>query len=530
MALPPFIPAGGFKVPNMITDIRNALRLLRVARILARHDALFLLDRLNLAPAIRWAARLGKLGASNRSKGRPGERLSRALQEAGPSFIKFGQALSTRSDLLGEDLCNDLSLLQDKIPAFSRAEAHAAITRELGAPPAEIFASFDDEAHAAASIAQVHFAVTKEGNDVAVKILRPDIEMAFHNDISMFSWAARMVERRAPQYRRLKPIESVAVLEQTIRMEMDLRYEAAAAAELGENFSDDPTFNTPAVDWSLSGQRVMTTERLSGIPLDDREAILAAGHDPLDVLQKAADSFFNQVFRDGFFHADLHPGNLFVMDDGSVGAVDFGIMGRLDMADRRYLGGMLLGFLTRDYRRVAEIHMEAGWIPGHKSVEDFTQACRAIAEPILDKPQNEVSIARLLGLLFQVAKSFHMETQPQLLLLQKTMLVAEGTARSLAPEANMWFMAKPLIESWMVQHLGPEARIRDMATGTVEMLERLPRVVRNLEKGAEMMARGQLKLDPETIQALKGNPSPLASPVLLWAAIGILVVVIAYLV
>ncbi|MBT3556260.1 MAG: 2-polyprenylphenol 6-hydroxylase [Rhodospirillales bacterium] len=510
----------------MAGNFRNALRLLRVARILARHDALFLLDRLDVAPGIRWAARVG---SRRRSKGRPGERLSRALQEAGPSFIKFGQALSTRSDLLGEELCRDLSLLQDNLPPFSIDQVRAAIVDEFGQTPEELFASFDEKAHAAASIAQVHFAVTKEGREVAVKILRPGIEDAFHNDIEMFSWVAQMVERRAPGYRRLKPQESVAVLEQTIHMEMDLRFEAAGAAEIGENFSGDGTFNIPSVDWSLSGQRVMTTERLEGIPLDDREAIIAAGHDPLNVLQKAADAFFNQLFRDGFFHADLHPGNLFVLGDGTVGAVDFGIMGRLSMPDRRYLGGILLGFLTRDYARVAELHMEAGWIPGHKSVEDFTQACRAIAEPILDKPQSEVSIARLLGLLFQVAKTFDMETQPQLLLLQKTMLVAEGTARSLAPEANIWFMARPLIEAWMVQHLGPEARLRDIVTTGLETLERLPRVIRNLEKGAEMVASGQLKLDPETIAALKGNPSPLVSPVWLWSAIAGLAVLVAYL-
>jgi ubiquinone biosynthesis protein len=507
-------------------NIRNALRLLRVARILARHDALFLLDRLDVAPGIRWAARIISI---RRSNGRPGERLSRALQEAGPSFIKFGQALSTRSDLLGEELCRDLSQLQDNLPPFSIAEARAAIVQEFGHPPEDLFESFEDEAHAAASIAQVHFATTKGGREVAVKILRPHIEAAFHHDIEMFSWVAQTVEHRAPQYKRLNPVKSVAVLEQTIHMEMDLRFEAAAAAEIGENFSGDPTFNVPAVDWSLSGQRVMTTERLEGIPLDDREAIIAAGHNPLDVLQKAADSFFNQVFRDGFFHADLHPGNLFVMNDGAVGAVDFGIMGRLSMSDRRYLGGILLGFLSRDYRRVAELHMEAGWVPDHKSVEDFTQACRAIAEPILDKPQNEVSIARLLGLLFQIAKTFDMETQPQLLLLQKTMLVAEGTARNLAPEANMWFMARPLIESWMVQHLGPEARVREILTEALETLERLPRMIRNLEKGAEMIANGQLKLDPDTISALKGNPSPLASPKLLWGVIGVLVAIVAFL-
>ncbi len=505
--------------------MRNTLRLLRVARILARHDALFLLDDLGVAPSLGWLARFGCI---RRSKGRPGERLARALHEAGPSFIKLGQALSTRSDLFGEELCTDLSQLQDRLPPFSNAEARRAIEAEFGAPVDELFSQFEDTAHAAASIAQVHFALTHDGREVAVKILRPGIEGAFNRDLDLFRWVAALIERAAPQMRRLKPVESVEILAETVVMEMDLRFEAAAAAEIGENFADDPTFHIPEVDWSLTGQRVMTTERIIGNPIDDRDAIIGAGHDPLAVLESAANAFFNQVFRDGLFHADLHPGNLFVDANGVINAVDFGIMGRLDLKNRRYLGEMLLGFLTRDFARVADVHFRAGWVPAHKSREAFTQACRAIAEPILDKPQNEVSIARLLGLLFQITKSFDMEAQPQLLLLQKTMLVAEGSARSLAPEANMWFMARPLIETWMIEHLGPQARVREAVGDVADALERLPRMIKSLEAGADMIASGKLKLDPQTIRALRGDDRSNHWPKALWVGFTAILVLLAY--
>lgn len=497
----------------------NGLRLLRVARTLARHDALFLLDRLDVAPVIR---RLARVLSSKKAEGRPGQRLARALEAAGPSFIKLGQALSTRSDLLGEAVCEDLSTLQDALPPFSGAEARRTIEREFDAPLDELFEAFDDQPVAAASIAQVHFAITRDGRDVAVKVLRPGIEARFGEDLELFRWVAALVETRLPEYHRFKPVESIQTLADSVALEMDLRFEAAAAAELAGNFADDPDFRVPTVDWSLTAQRVLTTERIHGLPIDDRDAIVDAGHDPARVLRIAAEAFFNQAFRDGFFHADLHPGNMFVEPDGRIGVVDFGIMGRLDYATRRILGEMLLGFLSRDYRRVAEIHFEAGWVPAHKSVDAFTQACRAIAEPILDKPQNEISIARLLGLLFQVAQTFEMVVQPQLLLLQKTMLVAEGTARRIDPNANMWLLARPLIEDWMRRELGPEARLRHAARDINEIVRRLPRVLEQIEKGAETLADGKLSLDDATVAALKrGNGSALTR----WLALAVALIV-----
>lgn len=482
--------------------LRHILRLLSIARTLARHDALFILEQLQLAPAVVLFA---KLISSRRAPGRPGERLARAFQDMGPSFIKVGQMLSTRSDLLGEEMAADLSKLQDKLPPFSGAEARAAIEAEFGQSVDQLFSEFDDDAIAAASIAQVHFAITKDGHEVAVKVLRPGIEDAFKGDLELFFWGARLLQRTRPELRRLKPVETVTTLARSVEMEMDLRFEAAAADELRENFQGDNNVFVPSIDWLRTGQRIMCTERVYGIPFGDIDAIKAAGHDCHEVLRKTAETFFFQAFRDGFFHGDMHPGNLFVLPDGAVAIVDFGIMGRLERSQRRHLAELLMSFLTRDYRRAAEVHFEAGWIPKHQPIEEFTHACRSIAEPILDRPQNEISIARLLGQLFQITETFEMETQPQLLLLQKTMLVAEGTGRRLAPDANMWVIARPLIEQWMRANLGPEARIQETAEETLDVLKRLPAIVKGLEHALSQFDEHGLRLHPDTVAQLRGN-------------------------
>jgi len=506
-----------------LESLRHILRLLSIARTLARHDALFILEQLKLAPSIVLFA---KLISTRSAPGRPGERLARAFQDMGPSFIKVGQMLSTRSDLLGEEMAADLSKLQDKLPPFSGAKARAAIEAEFGQPVDELFSQFDDEAIAAASIAQVHFAVTKDGEDVAVKILRPDIESAFQDDLELFFWGARILQRTRPELRRLKPMETVATLARSVEMEMDLRFEAAAADELRENFQGDPSIFIPRINWLRTGQRIMCTERVHGISFGDIEAIKAAGHDPHEVLRKTAETFFYQAFRDGFFHGDMHPGNLFVLPDGAVAIVDFGIMGRLDRASRRHLAELLMSFLTRDYRRVAEVHFEAGWIPKNQPIDEFTQACRSIAEPILDRPQNEISIARLLGQLFQITETFSMETQPQLLLLQKTMLVAEGTGRRLAPDANMWVIARPLIEAWMRANLGPEARIKETAQQGLDALMRLPGIVKGIEDALTLFDEHGLKLHPDTVAQLRGNRrrTPVSGPLLIGAIFAAVIV------
>ena len=503
----------------MIRTLRHLARLLAIARTLARHDALFLLETLGVAPGIVLAARAV---SRRRAAGRPGQRLARAMQEAGPSFIKLGQALSTRSDLLGEDLTADLSDLQDRLPPFSGDEARRIIETEFDRPLDELYQSFDDKAVAAASIAQVHFAVTTDGREVAVKVLRPGVEKAFADDLDLFLWVAELIEVARPEWRRLRPVESIRTLAESVATEMDLRFEAAAAAELADNFSGDPTFHVPAVDWTRTGRRVLTTERVGGLPIDDNAAIVAAGIDPLRVLTHAAEAFFHQVFRDGYFHGDLHAGNMFVRADGSIAVVDFGIMGRLDEAGRRHLGELLLAFLSRDFRRAAEVHFEAGWIPANQSVDIFTQACRSIAEPVLDRPQNEISIARLLAQLFQVTETFQMETQPQLLLLQKTMLIAEGTGRRLCPEANMWFLARPLIEDWMTANLGPQARVRDAAADLARGVGRLPDLARTMERAAAVLADGQIRLHPETVREIRDRSGRLRLDWLPWLLVAIL--------
>lgn len=462
----------------MASGVSNLMRLVAIARTLARHDALWPIERLGVAkPALLLARpfRRKKPGL------RQGERLANAFADLGPSFIKLGQALSVRSDLVGEEIASDLARLQDNLPPFPFEKARAEIEAELEAPLEELFSEFDEKPVAAASIAQVHFATTTDGREVAVKVLRPDIERKFERDLDLFYWLAEMVERVAPSMRRLRPVDVVRTFEEWARVEMDLRLEGAAASELADNCVEDDGFRVPRVDWQRTGTRVLTTERVHGIRIDDVAAITAAGLDVNEVLERSARVFFLQVFRDGFFHADMHPGNMFVDADGTLVPVDFGIMGRVDRKTRYFLADMLIGFLSRDYDRVADVHFDAGLVPPHKSRDAFKQAIRAIGEPLFDRPLSEISIGRLLQQLFQTTESFDMETQPDLLLLQKTMLVAEGVGRRLNPDVNMWFLARPLIEDWMLANRGPEARLREAASNIYATLERLPGVLSRAE-------------------------------------------------
>ncbi|MEI7873308.1 MAG: 2-polyprenylphenol 6-hydroxylase [Alphaproteobacteria bacterium] len=461
----------------MLRALRNSWRLLRMALSFARHDALFPLETLGIAPAlIAWA----RLFARRRDPRRPGERLAAALQEMGPSFIKLGQALSTRADLLDEGVAADLGRLQDHLPAFSGAEARRIVESELGQPIDALFASFEDVPVAAASIAQVHFAVTTDGRDVAVKVLRPGIEKAFERDLDLFYWMAELVERTQPRFRRLKPVDSVRAFADVVRVEMDLRMEAAAAEELGLNFVDDPGYRAPTIDWDRTAERVLTLERIDGIPIGDRAAIEAAGHDPDVVMKICAEAFFYQVFRDGFFHADMHGGNAFVDREGRIVPVDFGIMGRIDEDTRGYLAELLVAFLRRDYRAVAEVQFRAGYVPPDQSLEMFAQACRSIGEPIFGKPSHDISIARLLAQLLRVTEQFEMTVQPQLLLLQKTMLMAEGMGTKLNPKVNIWELARPLIEEWMRTHFGPRATVGRAVEDVAQAIRRLPRLIDSL--------------------------------------------------
>ena len=490
----------------MLRSIRHVGRAFSIVHALARADALFLLDR---HPQVHWLAKgLRWLipPARDLAGQRPGQRLAAALTLLGPTFIKLGQALSTRADLLGEQVAADLTSLQDRLLPFAFGESRRLIEDDLGRPLAELFSSFDPRPVAAASIAQVHFAVDSDGREVAVKVLRPRIREVFADQIDFLAWIAALTERLAPQFARLKPREVVATFAEAVRMEMDLRLEAAAAQELAENFDGATNFKVPTVDWQRTGPNVLTLERVAGFKVDARDALVAAGLDPTAVVRNAAEIFFRMVFRHGFFHADMHPGNLFVAPSGGdprgvVIAMDFGIMGRVDAETRKILGEMLMGFLTRDYKKVADIHVAAGYVPGHKSSDAFAQACRSIAEPILGKPVAEISVAKLLGQLFEITETFDMQVQPQLLLLQKSMLVTEGVGRGLAPDVNMWDLARPLMEDWMRERLGPEGRWDD----AVDVLAKVPRIIDRIDRATADFGRHGLKLHPSTTELLRGG-------------------------
>jgi ubiquinone biosynthesis protein len=501
--------------------VRQAFRLFRAARVLATYDALVPRE---YAKDMPWSARAfarvvklftfkGKVG------GRPGQRLAAALESLGPSYVKLGQFLATRRDIIGTDIARDLEQLQDRLPPFSIAEAIAAVETEFGERLPDLFDSFAPPI-AAASIAQVHPAtivITKSPSDegaspelqrmnVAVKILRPGIESRFAADLSAFSFAARMAERLGgAEAERLRPTAVVDTLAKSVALEMDLRFEAAAASELAETMQGDPDFRIPQVIWERTSRRVLTTEWVDGISIRDREGLIAAGHDLNRLATLVIQSFLRQALGFGFFHADLHPGNLFVDPQSRLVAVDFGIMGRLDATMRRFMAETLYGFLTRDYARVAQVHFDVGFVPKTHALEDFAQALRSVGEPVFGRTSDQISMARLLAQLFEITRIFDMQLQPQLVLLQKTMVVVEGVARDLDPTVNIWEVSRPVIERWMTDRLGPEARLRDAADGVATLgrvLANLPQAAKNLETLAQMATDGGLRLHPETTKAI----------------------------
>lgn len=480
-------------------SLRYSAQMLRIGWTLARHDALFGLEALNVSPLVLFLCRR----VARRSKLRKGVRLANALEALGPSFIKAGQMLSTRADLVGEEIATDLSVLQDRLPPFPSAIAIATVEEQLGAPISELFATFDENAHAAASIAQVHFATTVDGRELAVKILRPQVEEAFQRDLDLMFWLAHLAERRLPRYRRLKPVQVVETFANTIHIELDLRLEAAAAEELRTNSKNDPNFYVPTVDWARTARRVLCTERIHGIHAGDVEGLRAAGISADAVMEKAATAFFNQVFRDGFFHADMHPGNLFVLPDGRLAPVDFGIMGRISHTDQLTLAEILHGFMQGDYLRVARVHREAGWIPAHVSVEQFAQAAMAVGQPIMGKALNEISVGKLLGQLIAIANTFEMETQPHLLLLQKTMVTAEGVGRGLNPNVNMWKLSEPLIQRWADENFSGPARVKAFAKEAADTLRDAPRVLREAKEFLQDVKSQGITLSAQSLASLE---------------------------
>ena len=473
---------------NLFSDMANLWRLLRAGRVLARHDALMELDALGPPPlAARLARAVLRLGA-RAPAAHEDNPLAAALTELGPSYIKLGQFMATRPDIVGPELSVEMSRLQDRLPPFAPELARREIREGLGRDVDELFAEFGPPV-AAASIAQVHRARIRDadgraGPAVAVKILRPGVEARFNNDLSSFYTAARLIELVHPPTRRLRPVAVVDTMARSVELEMDLRLEAAAISEMAGNIADDPDFAVPEVDWDRTSRRILTTAWIDGIPLNDLDAIARAGIDMKKLAQTVIHSFLRHAMRDGFFHADMHQGNLFVRQDGTLVAVDFGIMGRLSPMDRRFLAEILHGFISRDYTRLAEVHFTAGYVPGHQSVETFAQALRAIGEPLAGKEARDISMAGLLGQLLQVTEQFDMQTQPQLILLQKTMVVVEGVARTLDEDFNMWTTSAPVVEEWMRTRLGPEGRLRDAADGA----QSLGRVLAGLPEWIEEMA------------------------------------------
>ncbi len=403
-----------------------------------------------------------------------GERIRCTLEELGPIFVKFGQILSTRRDLLPDDIADELAQLQDNVPPFPDSEARAIIEKSLGKPVGELFARFDQSPLASASIAQVHTAQLHDGREVIVKVVRPNIKSTIRRDLALLYTLAGLAERYWTDGRRLHPREVVAEYDKTIMDELDLMREAASASQLRRNFSGSEQLYVPEVHWPLTRRDVMVMERISGTPVGDIDALRAQGIDFERLAKNGVEIFFTQVFRDNFFHADMHPGNIFVEPSGRYIAVDFGIMGTLSEEDQRYLAGNFLAFFQRDYRRVAELHVESGWVPEDTRVEEFEAAIRTVCEPIFERPLKDISFGHVLLRLFQVARRFNMEVQPQLVLLQKTLLNIEGLGRQLYPDLDLWETAKPFLERWMSEQVGFRSFGRAVKKNAPEWAEKLP--------------------------------------------------------
>jgi ubiquinone biosynthesis protein len=464
----------------------NIWRLIRTGATFERTGAMKVaLEAMEVAPRLRLVARI--IGWPFKWLGYRGDRalppVTRALTALGPAYIKFGQVLSTRPDVVGVELANQLRVLQDKLPPFPRDVAIATVEEELGHPMVAMFSEFGEPV-AAASIAQVHRARTVDGGtDVAVKVLRPGIERAFRRDIDAFHFAAGLIEFLSPASRRLRPSDVISHFEGVVMGELDLRLESAAASEFSNNTKGDAGFGVPIPIWELSSRRVMTLGWVEGIPLGDVAAIKAVGHDCDALAERVLQLFLSHALRDGYFHADMHQGNLKVSAAGDIIAYDFGIMGHIDEYTRRVYAEILIGFIRRDYRRVAEVHFEAGYVPRDRDIDEFARALRAVGEPIFGMDASRISMAKLLSYLFEVTEKFGMQTRTELILLQRTMVVVEGVARSLDPNINIWQTSRPVVERYIQENIGPKALFRDLYR-TIRVLSRfgprLPQLAENV--------------------------------------------------
>ena len=516
------------------------MRLARAGFVFAREGVFALVDTKPLPLPAKTAIALARL--IERPSAKDGSsRLAAALTKLGPTYVKLGQFMATRPDVVGTAIAHDLESLQDKMAPFPQAEAESVVAAAFGKPLEDVYASFGP-AVAAASIAQVHRAevhraeIDMDGarKPVAVKILRPGVERRFKADLDAFFYVARKAESLSLEAQRLRPVEAVATLARSVTMEMDFRLEAAALSEMAENTRDDKDFRVPSVDWDRTAREVLTLEWIDGTALNDRAALEAKGYDLPALGRNVIQSFLRHALRDGFFHADMHPGNLFIDANGKLVAVDFGIMGRLGPKERRFLAEILFGFITRDYHHTAQIHFDAGYVPRTHSVESFAQAIRAIGEPIHNRTAEDISMAKLLMLLFEVTGLFDMRTRPELLLLQKTMVVVEGVARTLDPKLDMWTVADPVVREWIERNLGAAGRLEDVAQGAGEIGRFAAQVPSLLTRAATLIdqlddiTRDGLVLSPETVEAI-GRAEQRRSrwtAVALWAIVALLAAVV----
>ena len=506
--------------------IANLLFLLKIIRVFKRHNVLILIEK-NIRYKIIFRLFTFLLAPTTSIKSKEGIpdgiRISSALNDLGPSFIKLGQLISTRPDIIGNKIAEDMAMLRDNLPSFPKAEAISIIEEQFQDKIENIFQNFSDPI-AAASIAQVHFAEIKDGNKtipVAVKVLRPNIIETISDEMSRLDWLTNFLEN----FRELKRLQLNSVIKKTreiIRFELDLRYEAAAASELKENTKNDQSFYVPIIYWEHVAKKVLTTERIDGIPADKIDDLKHNNIDLINVSHLLIINFLRQAIRDGYFHADLHQGNLFISKTGNLNAVDFGIMGRLDKKNRRFLAEIIFGFINQDYYKIAKIHKEAGLIDSTQSIDDFSQALRSIGEPIINQKAKDISMGRVLMQLFDITKQFNMSLQPQLLLLQKTMIIIEGVARRFNPEINFWEVSKPEIEKWLKDELGPLAKLKE----TGEVLQALARRVPDIPDFLDR-AENAFDIIIENKVALKNNNKKTkSSKILLTLASGVIALIV----
>ena len=505
----------------MFRKLAIFFRLIRTGWVLARHDALIPREYAGSVPwFVRFVGFLSRVFAIRGRAKNPGERLAHALEKLGPAYIKFGQVLSTREDMLDPVFVKGLARLKDKVPPFSMDKAEAMLALEWGMPWQDRMASLS-EPIAAASVAQVHKGVLKTGETVAVKILRPNIHELMRKDMEVLGMVAGLAQKFVPAARRMRPKAFIETAGRGVMLELDLRLEAAAASELSECAEDTGYFHVPEIHWDMGGKNVLVTEWIDGMAASD-DAVLSAPYEPRIIAQRVMESFLSCAFDYGVFHADMHEGNMIIRDDNELVLIDFGILGRLSPKEQRFHAEIIYGFLKRDYQRVAEVHFEAGYVPAHHTVEDFASALRAVGEPIFGKTSENVSMAKVLMQLFEITEIFDMEMQPQLIMLQKTMMQTESVCRRLDPAFDMWVTANPIVEASMRRELGVEGRIDDLMTGldrARRTLEKLPDATENVAALAKAWVDGDIDLsrgpNPPPTSTRSGVPKAFA-----WTALG----------